>query len=60
MPPSLKLEKVRPEFVAAQRGKWQTVKAKHASAIKAKKINFNKNLGGLLDKRKAPIATIQS
>jgi hypothetical protein len=46
--------------VAAQRGKWQAVKTKHAAAIKAKKINFNKNLGALLDKRKGLYKSIRA
>lgn len=46
--------------VAAQRGKWQAVKTKHAAALKAKKINFSKGLGGLLDKRKGLYKSIRA
>ena len=60
LPKSLSLEKTKAPFIAGQRAKWQAVKAKHAAAIKAKKINFNKNLGGMLDKRKAPYVAVKA
>jgi len=60
MPKVVALDKITDSYLAAQRGKWQAVKTKHAAAIKAKKLNFNKNLGGMLDKRKAPYKAIRA
>ncbi|MCC7361016.1 MAG: hypothetical protein IT317_16145 [Anaerolineales bacterium] len=45
------LDRIEPGFLKAQRERWKTAKAKHAGALKAKKITFSKDLGPLLDKR---------
>ena len=45
------LDRIQPAYQAAIHTKWKTLKTKHDGALKAKKIDFNKGLGRLLDKR---------
>jgi hypothetical protein len=54
------LDRIEPEYLAAARGKWKTLKDKHAAALKAKKITFKEDLGPLLDKRPPLYKTVRS
>ena len=49
--PIVDLDRIQPDYLKSLRDRWKTVKAKHADALKAKKITFAKDLGPLLDKR---------
>ena len=45
------LDRIQHSYLISLRDRWKTAKAKHATALKAKKISFTKDLGPLLEKR---------
>jgi hypothetical protein len=61
MPPSvIDLNKQTQTYISSLRPKWKAAKTKHAAALKAKKIDFNKNLGDKLEKRKGHYKAIKA
>ena len=60
MPIVLDLTKQTQTYLGSLRPKWKAAKTKHAAALKAKKIDFKKNLGDKLEKRKGHYKAIKA
>jgi hypothetical protein len=60
MPILIDLTKQTQTYLSSLHPKWKAAKTKHAAALKAKKIDFNKNLGAKLDKRKGHYKAIKA
>jgi hypothetical protein len=60
MPIVIDLDKQTPTYLSSLHPKWKAAKTKHAAALKAKKIDFNKSLGAKIDKRKGHYKAIKA